>query len=113
LAVHPRAQGQGVGRALVPDFETQMRERGGLTIQLGTDDEVGMTSLAQADLSTDLWAQIASLRNLKGHPYSFYQKNGLYHHWRDPRCQRARQTRYFDGQARGGLRWARDDRPQT
>ncbi len=45
LAVHPEFQGRGVGRALVEAFEAEVRERGGLTIQLGTDDEDGSTSL--------------------------------------------------------------------
>lgn len=77
LAVHPRFQQQGVGRALVHDFEVQVQQRGGLTIVLGSDDENGMTSLAGADLYTDLWAQIARIRNLKRHPYEFYQKMGF------------------------------------
>jgi aminoglycoside 6'-N-acetyltransferase I len=46
LAVQPSAQGQGIGRALVEDFEEQVRSRGALTITLGSDDEDNMTSLA-------------------------------------------------------------------
>ena len=76
LAVQPHLQGQGIGRALVEDFEEQVRERGGLTITLGSDDEDGMTSLANIDLYENLWEQIRSIRNLKGHPFEFYQKLG-------------------------------------
>src|SRR4030095_5897234 len=49
LAVQPNLQGQGIGRALVVDFEEQVRQRGALTITLGSDDEDGMTSLSNVD----------------------------------------------------------------
>ena len=76
LVVRPDRQKQGLGRALVADFEQQVKARGGLTITLGTDDEDGMTSLAGVDLYDHLWERIAHIRNLKGHPYEFYQKLG-------------------------------------
>jgi len=76
LAVQPSGQGQGIGRALVEDFEDQVRSKGGLTITLGTDDEDDMTSLANTDLYEDLWGKIRDIRNLKGHPFAFYQKMG-------------------------------------
>ncbi len=76
LAVHPDYQRQGIGRALVADFEQQVKERGGLTIQLGSDDEDNMTSLSDSDLYDNLWDKIAHIQNLKGHPYEFYVKCG-------------------------------------
>lgn len=76
LVVDPDHQGQGIGRALVADLEAQVRARGGTTIFLGTDDEDGMTSLAGTDLYPDVFAHIAAIRNLKAHPYGFYQKQG-------------------------------------
>jgi aminoglycoside 6'-N-acetyltransferase I len=76
LAVRPSMQGQGIGRALVEDLEAQIRLRGGLTITLGTDDEDNMTSLAGVDLYENLWEQIRDIRDLKGHPFGFYQKLG-------------------------------------
>lgn len=76
LAVQLSAQGQGIGRALVQDFEEQVRLKGGLTITLGSDDEDGMTSLANADLYENLWEKIRDIRNLKNHPFGFYQKMG-------------------------------------
>jgi aminoglycoside 6'-N-acetyltransferase I len=76
LVVHPDYQKQGIGRALVADFEQQVKQRGGLTIRLGTDDEDGMTSLSGCDLYHNLWEQIAHIQNYKGHPYEFYQKCG-------------------------------------
>lgn len=76
LAVQPSMQGRGIGRALVVDFEEQVRQRGGLTIMLGTDDEDGMTSLSNVDLYEHTWEKIRDIRNLKGHPFEFYQKLG-------------------------------------
>lgn len=76
LAVHPRLQGQGIGRALVEDLEEQVRAKGGLTITLGSDDEDNMTSLSNVDLYDNLWEKISHIRNLKNHPFAFYQKLG-------------------------------------
>jgi aminoglycoside 6'-N-acetyltransferase I len=58
------------------DFEDQVRLRGGLTIVLGSDDEDNMTSLSNVDLYEDLWDKIKNIRNLKNHPFEFYQKLG-------------------------------------
>ncbi len=76
LAILPSMQGQGIGRALVEDFEEQIRMKGGLTITLGSDDEDGMTSLANIDLYENLWEKIRDIRNFKDHPFEFYQKMG-------------------------------------
>src|SRR5512138_318182 len=76
LAVQSSLQGQGIGRALVEDFEELARSKGALTITLGTDDEDGMTSLANVDLYKNLWEKIRDIRNLKNHPFGFYQKMG-------------------------------------
>ena len=76
LAVQANLQSQGIGRALVMDFEEQVRLRRGLTIVLGSDDEDNMTSLSNVDLYEDLWDKIRNIRNLKKHPFEFYQKLG-------------------------------------
>jgi len=76
LAVQPNLQGQGIGRALIEDFEEQVRQRGGLTITLGSDDEDNMTSLSNVNLFENTWEKIQNIRNLKGHPFEFYQKMG-------------------------------------
>lgn len=77
LAVLPARQGQGIGRALVRDLEQRVRDRGGLTILLGTDDEDGMTSLAGVDLYPNVWQHLATIKNLRRHPYEFYTKLGF------------------------------------
>ncbi len=76
LAVQPATQGQGIGSALVHDLEEQVRAKGGLTITLGSDDEDSMTSLADVDLYENLWEKIRDIRNLKNHPFGFYQRLG-------------------------------------
>src|SRR5258708_23246453 len=76
LVVQAELQRQGVGRGLVADFEEQVKQRGGLTIMLGSDDEDDMTSLAGQNLYENLWDKIAHIQNLKRHPFEFYQKLG-------------------------------------
>jgi aminoglycoside 6'-N-acetyltransferase I len=77
LVVHPDYQGTGIGRALVTDLEILIRQRGGTTIYLGTDDENGMTTLSDIELYPDVFEHISRIKNLKGHPYLFYQKLGF------------------------------------
>ncbi len=77
LVVRPDLQRRGIGRALVADLEERVRERGGLTIWLGSDDETGMTTLSGVDLYPNVLEHLASIRNLRGHPYGFYSKLGF------------------------------------
>jgi aminoglycoside 6'-N-acetyltransferase I len=77
LVVRVSQQGKGIGRALVADLEARVKERGGLTITLGTDDENYQTSLAGIDLFPNIWEYVTRIRNLKQHPYEFYQKQGF------------------------------------
>lgn len=76
LLVAPEWQGQGVGAVLVRDFEALVLAKGGLTIQLGTDDVTDATSLSGANLYVDTWGKIRTIRNLNRHPFEFYQKQG-------------------------------------
>ena len=77
LVVAPAQQRRGVGRALVEDFERQCAARGGWTIRLGSDDENNQTSLGGLDVYPDVLGQVAAIRNLREHPYAFYQKLGF------------------------------------
>ncbi|GLV60651.1 aminoglycoside N-acetyltransferase AAC(6')-Ii [Dictyobacter sp. S3.2.2.5] len=76
LVVHVGYQGQGIGRALVNDLEKLVRERGGLTITLGTDDDSGQTTLSGVNLFPDVYTHVARIQNLRHHPYEFYQRLG-------------------------------------
>jgi aminoglycoside 6'-N-acetyltransferase I len=76
LVVAQRCQRQGIGAALIHVLEREVAARGGITLYLGSDDEQGKTSLADCDLYDHLWERIRDIRNLKDHPYAFYQKMG-------------------------------------
>jgi len=77
LVVKPDCQRKGIGRALVADLEKRVGEKGGFTIWLGADDENNMTTLGGIDLYPNVFEHIAKIRNLRGHPYEFYQKCGF------------------------------------
>ena len=77
LVVRPDTQRRGIGKALVADLEAHVQARGGLTLMLGSDDQANMTSLAGIDLYPNVWEHITAIRNLRDHPYTFYQKCGF------------------------------------
>ena len=77
LVVHESHQGKGIGRALVADLEDQVIERGGSTIWLGADDEDDQTSISGIDLYLDVLEHLSRIKNLRGHPYEFYQRLGF------------------------------------
>src|SRR5947209_16367043 len=71
LVVRVSSQGRGIGRALVTDLEERVKERGGLTITLGSDDVTQQTTLAGINLFPNVCEHLAYIRNLKHHPYEF------------------------------------------
>lgn len=77
LAVLPDWQGQGIGAALVRDFEAQVAARGAGTIFLGSDDEDNLTTLAGKDLYPDVLGAAAKVEAQRGHPLGFYLKMGF------------------------------------
>lgn len=77
LVVRQDRRGSGVGRALVADFERQVRARGGLTVTLGADDEDGETSLSGVDPYADLPRHLSEFHQVTGrHPSGFYLRLG-------------------------------------
>jgi aminoglycoside 6'-N-acetyltransferase I len=77
LVVRADCRRQGIGRALVADLEERVRERGAVTLFLGTDDVDNMTTVAGIDLYPNLFEHLTRIRNLRDHPYEFYQKQGF------------------------------------
>ncbi|MCG3161556.1 MAG: hypothetical protein JMDDDDMK_02745 [Acidobacteria bacterium] len=77
LAVSPKTQGRGVGRALVEDLEARIAALDGQTLWVGTDDENNLTSLGGVDLYPNPLEHLSKIENLRGHPYEFYQKLGF------------------------------------
>jgi aminoglycoside 6'-N-acetyltransferase I len=77
MVVRREHRRRGIGRALAAAFEDEAGRRGGLTATLGTDDDSGMTSLADIDLYADVPRHLAQLRDLgRRHPFLFYRKLG-------------------------------------
>ncbi|TVP94136.1 MAG: GNAT family N-acetyltransferase [Acholeplasmatales bacterium] len=76
LLVDTAHRGKGMGLRLVEALEDAVRERGGLMMYLGTDDEDNRTTLSQGDLFENLFAKVRDMRNLADHPYSFYERCG-------------------------------------
>lgn len=76
LVVDPPRHGRGVGRALVNALEDRARAAGVLTLHLGTDDDIGGTSLAGLDLFPDVLAKAREARSTNRHPLGFYLRLG-------------------------------------
>lgn len=77
LVVRTEFRGQGIGRSLVADLAAEAKNRGGIVLWVGTDDEDNQTTLSGINLYPNVWEHIAKIRNLRGHPYEFYQKMGF------------------------------------
>lgn len=77
LVVKTEFHRQGIGRLLVADLAAEAKNRGGIVLWVGTDDENNQTTLSGIDLYPNVWEHIAKIRNLRDHPYEFYQKMGF------------------------------------
>ncbi|MEG3846184.1 GNAT family N-acetyltransferase [Microcoleus sp. herbarium19] len=77
LVVKAEFSRQGIGRMLVADLAAEAKNRGGIVLWVGTDDEDNQTTLSGIDLYPNVWEHIAQIRNLRDHPYEFYQKMGF------------------------------------
>jgi aminoglycoside 6'-N-acetyltransferase I len=77
IVVKPEFQKHKTGTKLLAEIERIAKEKNILNIILGTDDELGKTSLSKIDLyASDMFYEIKNIKNLNDHPFEFYQKNG-------------------------------------
>lgn len=76
LVVDKEYRKRNIGSLLCEELERRVKEKGGLTIYLGSDDEFSSTSLSDTDLFQDTYEKISNIMNIKYHPYEFYQKIG-------------------------------------
>jgi aminoglycoside 6'-N-acetyltransferase I len=76
LVVSPYHQRQGIGTQLVQALEQKVKDHGGVTMWLGSDDVNGLTSIGGIDVYPNPTLHLSMLKNLRGHPMSFYQKLG-------------------------------------
>ena len=76
LVVRGGRQRQGIGTILLHEIMRAAKEKGGLTLLAGADDEHGETSLANVDLYDDLPGHLAAFEP-GTHPSAFYMKHGF------------------------------------
>lgn len=77
LVISTQHQNKGIGRLLISELEKHAKQNGVIGILLGTDDEYFKTSLSSVDISGDnILEEIRNIRNIKNHPYEFYQRCG-------------------------------------
>lgn len=77
LAVHPNYRDSLIGEALVREVENRVRDSGAITLWLSTDDESGLTSLFGEDLYPDPLKKTSLIRDIGGHPFSFFERMGF------------------------------------
>jgi aminoglycoside 6'-N-acetyltransferase I len=77
LVIHPDYRLQKIGRSLLQNLEQSVKQKGGLTLWVGTDDDRNQTTLSNVNLYPNPWPHIANIQNLDNHPYGFYQKCGF------------------------------------
>ncbi|HEV7590709.1 MAG TPA: GNAT family N-acetyltransferase [Longimicrobium sp.] len=77
MVVDERFRRRGIGRMLVRELERRLRERGVLTLYLGTDDEDERTSIGGVEVFPGVLDGLRELRNLGGHPFEAYERLGF------------------------------------
>lgn len=76
IAVRPRSQRCGIGRALVAALEDAARKLAYTTILLGSEDETGQTSLAGKNLYPDPLEKLSAMEVKPASPVGFYRRLG-------------------------------------
>lgn len=76
LVVEKEHRLNGIGTRLCYELERVLKEKGCLTIYLGSDDENESTTLSNTNLFEGTFDKIDNIKNIKNHPFEFYQKIG-------------------------------------
>lgn len=76
LVVESSRRKNKIGTRLVDYLEKEVASRGGITLYLGADDLDHATTLSQANLFEHTFDKVEAVKNLKEHPYEFYEKLG-------------------------------------
>lgn len=76
LVVGEKFRSRGIGTQLCTALEDTLKQKGCLTIYLGSDDENNSTTLSDTNLFEDTFIKIDQIKNIKHHPFEFYQKVG-------------------------------------
>lgn len=76
LVVSESYRFKGIGSKLCFELESRLKDKGCVTIYLGSDDESNSTTLSDTNLFENTFEKIGKIENLKNHPFEFYQKIG-------------------------------------
>lgn len=76
LVVASTHRKQQIGTRLVSYLEKEVASLGGIVIFLGSDDVEGQTNLVEIDLFDHPFEKLKDIKNIKNHPYTFYEKLG-------------------------------------
>jgi aminoglycoside 6'-N-acetyltransferase I len=76
LAVKRSFQRCGIGKNLVNAFESEAKKLGYGVVFVGSDDTDNSTSLGGMELYPDALGKLNAIRNLRNHPFEFYQRCG-------------------------------------
>lgn len=76
LVVGEKFRSHGIGTQLCLALENILKEKGCLTIYLGSDDENDSTTLSGTNLFENTFEKINNIKNIRNHPFGFYQKVG-------------------------------------
>ncbi|BAK88619.1 aminoglycoside acetyltransferase [Pseudomonas aeruginosa NCGM2.S1] len=77
MVIKKKHQNKGFGKILIFETEKKAKERNLEGIVLGTDDETFRTTLSMSELNNEnIFHEIKNIKNLKNHPFEFYEKCG-------------------------------------
>jgi aminoglycoside 6'-N-acetyltransferase I len=77
MVIGKEYQSKGLGKILINKLEEQAKKIGIIGIVLGTDDETNRTSISNHEVDEkNICSEIQNIKNIRRHPFEFYQKCG-------------------------------------